>query len=105
MKLSVRFCALICPTNEIAENPPLIVETAVAERPDLILMNSLMPDGWLGSQRVLRADPQTKDIPILAMTALQLKSSVDTASRMQRLHSQAVSDRRTARKDQRCDLL
>jgi hypothetical protein len=38
-------------------------------------------DGWLGSDSVLRADPQIKDIPILAMTAVHLKSSFDTASR------------------------
>ncbi len=58
------------------------VETAVAERPDLILMNSLMPemDGWEAT-RVLRADPQTKEIPILASTALgrpsDLKAWID----------------------------
>ena len=47
------------------------VETAVAEKPDLILMNSLMPemDGWEAT-RVLRANPQTKEIPILAATAM-----------------------------------
>jgi CheY-like chemotaxis protein len=47
------------------------VEKAVAERPDLILMNSIMPemDGWEAT-RVLRANPQTKDIPILASTAI-----------------------------------
>src|SRR5919112_4612414 len=45
------------------------VEKAVAEKPDLIMMNSIMPemDGWEAT-RVLRANPQTKDIPILAAT-------------------------------------
>ena len=39
---------------------------------------------WMvGKPARITGDPQTKDIPILAMTALQLKSSVDTASRMQ----------------------
>ena len=47
------------------------IQTAVAQKPDLILMNSVMPemDGWEAT-RVLRADPQTKDIPILAATGM-----------------------------------
>ena len=47
------------------------VEKAVAEKPDLIMMNSIMPemDGWEAT-RVLRANPQTKDIPILASTGM-----------------------------------
>jgi CheY-like chemotaxis protein len=47
------------------------IEKAVTERPDLILMNSIMPemDGWEAT-RILRANPQTKDIPILAATAM-----------------------------------
>ena len=55
------------------------VETAVAEKPYLILMNSMMPemDGWEAT-RVLRADPQTKDIPILASTALFRPSDLKT---------------------------
>ena len=55
------------------------VETAVAEKPDLILMNSMMPemDGWEAT-RILRADPQTKDIPILASTALFRPSDLKT---------------------------
>ena len=55
------------------------VETAVVEKPDLILKNSMMPemDGWEAT-RVLRADPQTKDIPILASTALFRPSDLKT---------------------------
>ncbi len=47
------------------------VEKAVAEKPDLIMMNSIMPemDGWEAT-RVLRANPRTKDIPILASTGV-----------------------------------
>jgi len=47
------------------------VEKAVSEKPDLIMMNSIMPEmnGWEAT-RVLRANPQTKDIPILAATAM-----------------------------------
>ena len=47
------------------------VQKAVAEKPDLIMMNSIMPEmnGWEATG-VLRANPQTKDIPILASTAM-----------------------------------
>jgi CheY-like chemotaxis protein len=58
-------------TTIIAKNGKEGVDTAVAEKPDLILMNSLMPemDGWEAT-KILRSNPQTKDIPILAATAL-----------------------------------
>lgn len=47
------------------------VDKAIAERPHLILMDIMMPgmDGWEAA-RALRANPETKDIPILAATAL-----------------------------------
>jgi two-component system, cell cycle response regulator DivK len=58
-------------TTIIAKNGKEGVDTAVAEKPDLILMNSLMPemDGWEAT-KILRSDPETKDIPILAATAM-----------------------------------
>jgi two-component system, cell cycle response regulator DivK len=54
-----------------ARNGKEAVEKAVAEKPDLIMMNSIMPemDGWEAT-RVLRATPQTKEIPILAATGM-----------------------------------
>jgi two-component system cell cycle response regulator DivK len=54
------------------------VEKAVVGKPDLILMNSIMPemDGWEAT-RVLRANPETKDIPILAATAMLQPSHVE----------------------------
>jgi two-component system, cell cycle response regulator DivK len=58
------------------------IQTAVAQKPDLILMNSVMPemDGWEAT-RILRANPETKDIPILASTAMfrpsDLKAWID----------------------------
>ena len=58
-------------TTIIAKNGKQGVDTAVAEKPDLILMNSIMPemDGWEAT-KILRSNPQTKDIPILAATAM-----------------------------------
>lgn len=46
------------------------VDVARAERPDLILMDMSLPvlDGWQTS-RILKAAPQTRDIPIIALTA------------------------------------
>ena len=47
------------------------VEKAIAEKPSLILLDMVMPkmDGREVARR-LRANPQTKEIPILAITAL-----------------------------------
>jgi two-component system, cell cycle response regulator DivK len=59
------------------------VEKANADKPDLILMDMMMPvmDGSEAA-RALRASRETKDIPILATTALvrseDLKSCLDT---------------------------
>jgi CheY-like chemotaxis protein len=66
-------------TTITANNGREGVETAVVEKPDLILMNSMMPemDGWEAT-RVLRANPETKDIPILASTALFRPSDLKT---------------------------
>ena len=46
------------------------VELARSERPDLILMDMSLPvlDGWEAT-RQLKGDPETKDIPIIALTA------------------------------------
>lgn len=46
------------------------VETARAELPDLILMDMSLPevDGWEAT-RLLKSDPTTNHIPILALTA------------------------------------
>jgi CheY-like chemotaxis protein len=46
------------------------VEKAVAEKPDLILMDMSLPvmDGWEATRRV-KAHPETKHIPVIALTA------------------------------------
>jgi CheY-like chemotaxis protein len=46
------------------------IAMATAELPDLILMDLNLPeiDGWEATRR-LKADPATRDIPIIALTA------------------------------------
>ena len=46
------------------------IALAAAERPDLILMDLNLPeiDGWEAARR-LKADPKTRDIPIIALSA------------------------------------
>jgi two-component system, cell cycle response regulator DivK len=47
------------------------LEKAIVEKPQLILMDMMMPvmDGWKAA-KALRANSETKNIPILATTAL-----------------------------------
>jgi two-component system cell cycle response regulator DivK len=46
------------------------LEAARAEKPDLILMDMSLPglDGWEAT-RLLKADPETRGIPVIALTA------------------------------------
>lgn len=46
------------------------VSMAASERPDLILMDLRLPvlDGWEAARRI-KAQPETRDIPIIALTA------------------------------------
>lgn len=55
----------------VAEDGQKAVEKAVADIPDLIVMDMLMPkmNGFLAAS-CLRQNPKTKNIPILAATAL-----------------------------------
>jgi len=55
---------------ETATNGREAIEKAIALQPDLILMDASMPilDGWQAT-RALKADPRTRSIPILALTA------------------------------------
>ena len=55
----------------IASHGKECLEKAITEKPQLILMDMMMPgmDGWEAA-KTLRANPETKKIPILATTAL-----------------------------------
>jgi len=55
------------------------VEKALQEQPNLILMDIMLPgmDGWEAT-RALRANPETRDIPIVAETALFRESDLKT---------------------------
>jgi CheY-like chemotaxis protein len=53
---------------------------AVSERPDIILMDLEMPnvDGWEATRR-LKRDPQTRDIPVIALSAHALAGERERA--------------------------
>jgi CheY-like chemotaxis protein len=55
-------------------------DMAAAERPDLVLMDLEMPgiDGWDATRR-LKSNPQTCDIPVIALSAHALAGSREKA--------------------------
>ena len=63
-----------------AENGEMGCEAAEKEHPDIILMDLEMPvvDGWEATQR-LKKNPQTRDIPIIALSAHALAGSREKA--------------------------
>jgi PAS domain S-box-containing protein len=61
-----------------AENGKAAVELARSSRPDLILMDIRMPvmDGY-GAIRELRNEPETRPIPVIAVTAMAMREDTD----------------------------
>ena len=55
-------------------------EMAAAERPDIVLMDLEMPgiDGWEATRR-LKNNPDTRDIPVIALSAHALAGSREKA--------------------------
>jgi CheY-like chemotaxis protein len=64
----------------IAENGEKGCAMAETERPDLILMDLELPgiDGWEATRR-LKANPQTRDIPVIALSAHVLAGTRERA--------------------------
>jgi len=63
-----------------ARDGAVAIAMAASERPDLILMDLNLPeiDGWEAIRR-LRADPATRDIPIIALSAHAMAGDRETA--------------------------
>jgi CheY-like chemotaxis protein len=64
----------------VAEDGEKGCSAALAERPDIILMDLELPgmDGWEAARR-LKGDPQTRDIPIIALSAHVLADARERA--------------------------
>jgi CheY-like chemotaxis protein len=64
----------------VAQNGEKGCEMAVSERPDVIIMDLEMPilDGWEATRR-LKSNPQTRDIPVIALSAHALAGERERA--------------------------
>jgi CheY-like chemotaxis protein len=64
----------------LAEDGDAALKQAAQAKPDLILMDLSLPrmDGWEATRR-LKADEQTSDIPIIALTAHAMRGDEEKA--------------------------
>jgi len=64
----------------LAADGKLGVAAALTEKPDLILMDMNMPelDGWEATRQV-KAQPETADVPVIALTAHALSGDRERA--------------------------
>jgi two-component system cell cycle response regulator DivK len=64
----------------VAENGEIGCQKAVADKPDVILMDLDLPvvDGWQATRR-LKADQKTRKIPIIALTSHAMLGSREKA--------------------------
>ena len=64
----------------VAENGEIGCAKALAEKPDVILMDLDLPvvDGWEATRR-LKSDPATRAIPVIALTAHAMSGSREKA--------------------------
>jgi CheY-like chemotaxis protein len=67
-----------------AESGEQAIDLARVERPDLIIMDIMMPGGMDGFEAVaaLRAQPETRECPVLILTAKDQKSERSRAIEM-----------------------
>jgi two-component system cell cycle response regulator DivK len=56
----------------------VVLELARTHRPDLVLMDIQLPDvSGLDAVRQLKGDPETREIPVIAVTAFAMDSGCD----------------------------
>ncbi len=75
----------------VAKNGREAIESVRASKPALVLMDMNMPDvdGWEASS-VIKADPEIKDTPIIALTAYK---PVDLTKLLEQIRELLESDR------------
>lgn len=67
----------------LCENGREAVERAVSDRPDLIILDVMMPElDGTEALRMLQEKPETRDIPVVFLTARIQDSEVETYRRM-----------------------